>query len=93
MKTLKVEAVYPMTFETFDEVAKQLPGFIDDVLQSTPPALRARLYQPRAVRGATYPAHGQISRLILSGTRGSLHPGVKFGSDSLLMQLEGCLVF
>ena len=31
MKTLKVEAVYPMAFETFDEVAKQLPRFIDHV--------------------------------------------------------------
>lgn len=31
MKTLKVEAVYPMAFETFDEVAEQLPRFIDDM--------------------------------------------------------------
>lgn len=31
MKTLKVEAVYPMAFETLDEVAEQLPRFIDDV--------------------------------------------------------------
>lgn len=31
MKTPKVEAVYPMAFETFDEVAKQLPRFIDHV--------------------------------------------------------------
>ncbi len=31
MKTLKVEAVYPMAFETFDDVAGQLPPFIDDV--------------------------------------------------------------
>ncbi len=31
MKTLKVEAVYPMAFETFDDVADQLPRFIDDI--------------------------------------------------------------
>lgn len=31
MKTLKVEAVYPMAFETFNEVADQLPRFIDDM--------------------------------------------------------------
>jgi putative transposase len=31
MKTLKVEAVYPMASETFDDIAEQLPRFIDDV--------------------------------------------------------------
>ena len=34
MKTLKVEAVYPMAFETFDDVAEQLPRFIDDIYNS-----------------------------------------------------------
>ena len=31
MKTLKVEAVYPMAFENFDDVAEQLPHFIEEV--------------------------------------------------------------
>lgn len=31
MKTLKVEAVYPMAYEIFDEVAVDLPRFIEDV--------------------------------------------------------------
>jgi putative transposase len=31
MKTLKVEAVYPMAFESFDEVAEHLPHFIEEV--------------------------------------------------------------
>jgi len=31
MKTLKVEAVYPMAFETFDDIVEQPPRFIDGV--------------------------------------------------------------
>jgi putative transposase len=31
MKTLKVEAVYPMAFESFEDVAALLPRFIEDV--------------------------------------------------------------
>jgi putative transposase len=31
MKTLKVEAVYPMEFETFTDVVEHLPRFIDHI--------------------------------------------------------------
>ena len=34
MKTLKVEAVYPMAFETFEDVAQHLPDFIDEIYNS-----------------------------------------------------------
>jgi putative transposase len=31
MKTLKVEAAYPMAIETFNDIAEQILRFIDDV--------------------------------------------------------------
>ncbi len=34
MRTPKVEAVYPMAYDTFADVAENLPSFIDDVYNS-----------------------------------------------------------
>jgi putative transposase len=31
MKTLKVEAVYPMAFESFEDTAEHLPYFIEEI--------------------------------------------------------------
>ena len=80
MKTLKVEAVYLMDYETFEDVTADLPRFIDDVYNIRQASLSAWLYQPGAVRGSTRPPDGQNHSVILSGSKGAFQRGVKFGS-------------
>ena len=63
MKTLKVEAVYLMDYETLEDVTADLPRFIRRGLQYSPTPFRARLSQPGPVRGRPRPADGQNCRL------------------------------
>ncbi|APG93375.1 transposase (plasmid) [Sinorhizobium americanum] len=43
MKTLKVDAVYPMAFETFGDITEHLPHFVEEVYNKRRLRFSARL--------------------------------------------------
>src|ERR1700689_4670242 len=63
MKTLKVEAVYLMAYETFEDVTADLPRFHRRGLQRSQAPLRAWIPEPGTVRGPTRPVDGQTRSL------------------------------
>jgi len=81
MKTLEVEAVCPMAFESCDDVAQHLPHFVQEVYNKHP--YGAQLSQAAAVRGS-HPADWQNSGLTMSTLGGALQFRVTFAHDDVI---------
>ena len=65
MKTLKVEAVNLMAYETFEDIT-DLPRFIDEVYNTETFTPRLRRSEPREIRGSPCRPTRQNRRLKLS---------------------------